>query len=501
MNKFILFMMLFIISSISELKASDDYIDNSIYDASTSDLDMEMIEKGGLLNSFKIGTDQLLREKLWDNDKKAMTDLLTDQTDDGGLTLLMIAAAFGDLETVKEIIEKDTAIEPQILVKIKGINKERDHKYYKATSHFVYKQQDDGVFIRATSNHGYSALTYAVVGGHYDIAFYIVETLKKKLGAKEAAALINKKDNFGWSPVLYSVAFKPLFDSNFEKREWNYTNILSYLVINGGNIKVEGKNLYEGTLDIISICAKYAHLNIIKFLRINYQQIKRHNDYLTINKRFGSNQELDQSLTRATRIALNHKDKASTAIERNKYTDIITELSAWSQDLCMKSAFSHYRLAAGSHRQGTPDYFGAYNFILSYTFDGNKVIGDVKIKEDEVLSDGVKNSEKFKFKYLVRYSYTSLTEDEEEDFGDNDDYKSKNLQEAYVIIKWSYWDNTRPYEPTTFDEVQEGTYTDSDDGISIIRIDTSVNPTSEVVKPGGNILVNRKNSGLTKITK
>lgn len=500
MNKFTFFVMFLLLGSYSELKTSEDYIDNSINKVSISNLEIDLLEKRED-QAFEKGTDQLFRDKLWDNDKKGMINLLADQTDDGGLTLLMIASAFGDLETVKKIIEKDTEIEPQTLVKINGINKERDHKYYQATSRFVYKQKDEGVFIRATSTHGYSALTYAVVGGHYDVVFYIIETLKKKLGNKEATALINKKDNFGWSPVLYSVAFKPIFDSNFEKREWNYTNILSYLVINGGNIKIEGKNLYEGDLDIISISAKYAHLNIIKFLRINYQQIKRNNDYLTINKRFGSNQEIDESLSIATRIASNNKDKSTNTTERTKYTDIITELSAWSQELCIKSAFSHYRLAAGSHRQGTPDYFGAYNFILSYTFDGNKVIGDVKIKDDEVLYDGVKNSEKFKIKYLVRYSYKNLTKDEEDEFGDDDDYKPKNLQEAYLIIKWSYRDNTRPYEPAIFGDLEEGTYTDSDDGISVIHIETSVSPTSEVVKPGGNFLVNRKNSGLTKITK
>ncbi|MEI6092241.1 MAG: hypothetical protein WCQ47_00980 [bacterium] len=500
MNKFIIFLMFLIISPLGTLRASDDILDTSIREDLFSNTEMDMMEIRNSYDNFSTATDELLREKLWDNDKKAMISLLTDQSDDGGLTLLMIASAFGDLDTVKNIINSDTKVEDQILVKIKGINKEKDKNFYDTTFHFVNKQKEEGTYIRAVSNHGYSALTYAVIGGHYDIVVYIIETLKKKLAPDAVAAFINKDDNYKWNSVLYSVAYKPIFDSQFEQRELNHTKILGSLIANGGKTKVAGKNLYEGDLDIISLCAKYAHLNIIKYLRSYYQALKNQKNYPLINELFGSNQELETKITRATKVALSNKDKTKiSATEKSKYIDIITELAAWSQDLCFKLAYSHYRLAAYSHHKNdVSDYFGAYNFMLSYTYDGNNAIDDVKIKYDDVVKTGVRNEEKFKYTYLVRYLNTRLSEAQKIEFGNSNDYQPKNFQEAYVIIKWSYKNTSRPIKET-FGGPEEGTYTDTDYGLSVIRIDTSNgNPTSDVIKDGGTWLIDSKNSGLTK---
>jgi hypothetical protein len=439
-------------------------------------------------------TDQTLREKLWDKDTAGMISAISNKSDRGGLTLLMIAAAFGDTSTVRYLINADKSVADDTLIKIAGINKDKvkDKDFYEATKYFVEQQQQNGVFIRATSDYGYTALTYAVVGGHYDVVVYLMENLKEKLGKAEVTKLINKKDNNLWTAILYSTSFSSDAD---DKEDLTRLNILKYLALNGADTKVKGKNFYEGELDLISIAAKYAHAEIVKYFRITYKDLYAASNYTGIEKAFGTNKEIQSSISTALKVALKYQEaNKSDKTLYAKYGQVIGQLSAWDKSFSYTEAYSHYRLTAGGSNLDDP--YGVYNLKLSYTIDGTGVVNDVTIS-DSPITKGVKNKDKFKFTYAVKYFNKPMIGADADDLPD---YEPASAKEAYVFITWSY-SNDRPIEPSFFGP-EEGNYTDRDSGISVIYIDASVAtiPKSEVVKAGGYWLYDAEDSGLTKIT-
>jgi ankyrin repeat protein len=433
---------------------------------------------------------------VWDKDTKGMLSAISDKNNRGGLTLLMIAAAFGDTNTVRYSINASEKIEADALISIRGIGKDKaeDKAFYEATKYFVENQQEEGVFIRATSDHGYTALTYAVVAGDYDSVVYIIEKVKEKLGQKEATKLINKKDNSLWTSILYSASFSSHeSDSEYSAR----ISILKYLISNGADTKVKGKNFYEGELDLASIASKYAHPEIIKYFRTTYQDLLLRSDYGAIERSFGSNKEIQSSITAAAKIAvkyreINKNDKELYA----KYNQVIIQLSAWSKSLAFDEAFSNYRLAAGGNNDD--EAYGVYNLKLSYTIDGYGNINDVALSDSQITKDE-KNTDKFKFKYVVKYFYKPLTGMNADDLPD---YGPTSAQEAYVFIIWSYSKNVPVSERSMFGGPEDGYYSDRDNGISVIYIDGSIatSPRSEVVEPSGHWLTSKEKSGLTKIT-
>ncbi|MEI6079281.1 MAG: ankyrin repeat domain-containing protein [bacterium] len=466
------------------LGASTDLLNNSFQEEINSSISVGT-DLGPDISSpntkADTAADQLLREKLWNEDTQGMIDALSNKDNRGGLTLLMIASAFGDIKTVKQVVETNTILGGNTVANIKGIYKGDDAQFISDTKYFVDQYNTSGTSIRAISSHGYTALTYAVIGGHYDVVKYLIERLKPSLGQEAATTYINRKDNNLWSPLVYAVAYKGTDEENANK-DTDRLLIINYLTINGANTKVKGNNFYEGDLDLISIAAKYGHSQVIQLFKNIYETLKQKDVYNMIEAKFGTNKEIQENLSRAIKVAIKYNN-----------TGVTDQLRAWETSLSYSEAFSHYRLSAGGLTSSLSNIvlYGVYNLKLSYSIDKNGVINDVVII-DSPLTKGVFNKGNFNMKYLVRYFMKSATK-AEKDYFSYSAYEPSSYQEAYVIIKWSY--DSSISERCTFCDLNK------DDGTSVIHIST-VNKvaTSEVIKSGGHWLMDDDVSGLTKIS-
>ena len=473
--KSIILAVLFISFFPNILNASNDLLNNSFQEEINTSISVGTDlgpDIGSPNTKTDTAADQLLREKLWNEDTQGMIDALSNKYNRGGLTLLMIASAFGDIKTVKQVIEASTTLSDNTVANIKGINKSSDAQFISNTKYFIDQYNTSGTVIRAISSHGYTALTYAVIGGHYDIVKYLVERLKPSLGQEAATAYINRKDNNLWSSIVYAVAYKGTDEENSNK-DSDRLLILNYLTINGANTKVKGSNFYEGDLDLISIASKYGHNQVIQLFKSIYEKLKQEDLYNMIEAKFGTNQEIQENLSRAIKVAIKYNN-----------TEITNQLRAWETSLSYTEAFSHYRLSAGGITSSLSALalYGVYNLKLSYSMDKNGVINDVVIT-DSPLTNGVFNKGNFKMEYTVKYfmkpGYST--------------YEPSSYTEAYVTIKWSY--DSSISEHCTFCDLNK------DDGTSVIHISTvNKKATSEVIKSGGHWLVDDDVSGLTKIS-
>ena len=276
--------------------------------------------------------DQKLRAILWEGDLSKITTLLKDKNPSelNGITIFMAAAATGDGTAVTFLVEKSEALtnyEPtkKTWVISKEQSPELDNlrnilgtSFDQMLSEYLNIKLHRGRYIRAETTCGYTALTYAVVGGWYDITEYIIQQVKERAGTQYVKELIDSKDCLNWTAMLYAVAYK---NSSSGTESSDRLKILQLLIKNSGDTKVTG-TFKEGDLDIISIAAKYDHSNVIQYLKILFEVTRKMGLNELIEQRFGTSIEIKTRLSTALGIA-----------EKAEHKKSIDQLRAWIKEL------------------------------------------------------------------------------------------------------------------------------------------------------------------------
>ena len=259
---------------------------------------------------------KLRQAKTTDNTeiKKFLEKTLKADPENGKLTLLMVACALGDLNSVNyltnnSVIESDN----EALVNVSGL------KDILINRDIEIKEQEKA-YLRYQSESGYTALTFAVVAGNYEVVKYLLEFSEndfktrltkefKKLSstqnidpeseaeirAKELVAeYVNKLDYSEWNSVAYAASFTP-FGLTKDKIS-DRVNIMNLLVANGAiNITV---TVNEGPRDLIGLASRAGNYYIIEYFKELYR-ITSQNEFFkyTIEQKVGTKEEIKNSIT------------------------------------------------------------------------------------------------------------------------------------------------------------------------------------------------------------
>jgi len=280
-------------------------------------------------------TDIKLRLAVREN--KDLTSLLKNKKIEelSKVTLLMIAAAAGDYDAVKFLVDNSIqdnsvylgqddikyTIPKENSVELDGLRKILGDTFEPLLSNYLDIRLQLGRYIRAETTCGYTALIYAVVGGWDNIVDYLITEIKKRAGVEKADEHINKTDCRGWNAILYAVSYK---EEETNDKKAARVNILSTLIKNGANTKVTGV-FKEGELNLVNIATKYNHLELIKYLRSIHEQ----NIYSGIKGlllfNFGDALEITKSLNDAIKLA-NDKETKEELINWKKelWTEKVT---------------------------------------------------------------------------------------------------------------------------------------------------------------------------------
>jgi len=296
-------------------------------------------------NVDSLGLDERLRAMLWDRtwENKSNSNVISEVKklfkdtkfeDSAGITILMVAGAIGDLNAVKYLVEKSKDDAEVKLIETGG--KEKEIFYYipeKATASlqslkdilgnnydvylnaFLNIRVNLGKYIGAETNHGYTALTYAVVTGNLDISEYVLEQVEQRGGTEEKIFLINHKDDSGFTSLLYAASYKAYGygEGWFLVEEQKRIGIFNLLVINGAETTVTG-HFKEGDLDMLGTASKYGHTEIITYIKDWYSM-----SYISLGSKLGTVGEIRNSIEKAEALTDNEK--------------ILKELADWKSSL------------------------------------------------------------------------------------------------------------------------------------------------------------------------
>jgi hypothetical protein len=288
--------------------------------------------------------------------KTFLTKKFSAKDDNGGLNLLILASAIGDLEAVKYLT--NSTITEESIKDLQNI--EWAFKYLWEKDRAIKDQELP--YLRYQSKTGYTALTFAVVAGNYKVVEYLIDAIKanfksniKKgytgnssfttaevenmalsISSELTAACINRMDYNGWNSMAYAASFIPYCDN--EDKILERIKILSTLIYNGGkNAKV---NILEGERDLISLASRHGNYMVIKFFHKLYEEIYKNPLFNKKLEEFaGTKDEIMKSIEISLLDISNILDKEIIIDQQDPqehilhYEKTIKELNEWLKDL------------------------------------------------------------------------------------------------------------------------------------------------------------------------
>ncbi len=296
--------------------------------------------------------------------------LVKSVTSTDGVTLLMIASAIGDEVTVNYLTKTGANINEDVLP-LKNYKSWLDKKFFDEWKKYT-------VFVTKPSTKGYTALMYAVMGGHKNVARLLILKVAKDLGADEARKYINAETNEKWTALKYAVTFIKAKDY---QEDQNRVDIFNDLITYGANTNITG-TFEEGTLDMFGMIAKYGHTSLVVAAEKKYTKLWEEGKEELIEKTYGTDKDLLASLNRAESLA-DQKGYVLTAKALSSFKNLTRTHS--KKDTVVRTCknsyfrFDFYNKESFGSQDNKLKTLGEININISYAITLDGTISNIAI--------------------------------------------------------------------------------------------------------------------------
>jgi len=213
--------------------------------------------------------------------------------------------------------------------------------------------QERTPYIRAETTQGYTALTYAVVGGHQDIIKRLIVHSKNNLRdriyrlmssqisneverldfAKRKALYLtydfmNSVDKSGWAAINYAVSFSPDCISEAEMEE--RIKIMELFINLGAKNNIV--QVWEGDINILGLASKYGHHQLVhKMLYLFFTKIQKSSPLL--HNFFGDyfKESIKENIEILEKRIKNKEEKGTKDLELSNYIKTLHILRTWKK--------------------------------------------------------------------------------------------------------------------------------------------------------------------------